>query len=432
MKTSTGTSTSTPQRWSMIPKVLLSSVLSAAALGVSAKELTFWSMWNEPEPQAKALRSVMAAYTKAHPGVTFKVVWNGRQNQTKLRGALQAGTKVDFMDQDGDQLYGGLQAAGAGLEITKDLDKAFKDSLLPGTLDLYANNGKVYSVPYVYNTVNFWYNRDLMKKAGATPPKTWDELLHLCAAVQKVGKSALVIEGNVSDYNMLYFSHLLERTYGANSMAKLFEDKTGNGWAQPGVLEAAQMTRTLWDKGCISKDARGFQYPAGQQTIAFGDTLGELVGSWLPTELSASAGKDFPWSAFNFPAVKNGKGKQTDLQVALLSMMVLKTASNPKEAVDFIKFVVGEQAQKILVAEGGVGATRKGVAWPAVLADAEKSAREATVLSNFGGGLKMVYPEFTTTVLAPEFNKMFLGEGTPAQFVATLSAKTKEFWANKK
>ncbi|MCW5320942.1 carbohydrate ABC transporter substrate-binding protein [Verminephrobacter aporrectodeae subsp. tuberculatae] len=422
----------TPLRWSLTRKLLLSTLLGAAAMGLSAKELSFWSMWNEPEPQAKALRSVMAAYTRAHPDVTFKVVWNGRQNQTKLRSALQAGAKVDFMDQDGDQLFGGLQAAGAGLEITQDMDPAFKDSLLPGALDIYARNGRVYSVPYVYNTVNFWYNRELMQKAGASVPKTWDELLGLCSAVQKVGKSALVIEGNVSDYNMLYFSHLLERIYGANSMVRLFEDKTGNGWTQPGVLQAVQMARALWDRGCIPKDARGFQYPAGQQTIALGDSMGALVGSWLPTELSESAGKDFPWGAFNFPAVKNGKGQQTDLQVALLSMMVLKTAPNPREAVDFIKFVVSEQAQKILVTEGQVGATRRAVAWPAALADAEKSAREATALSNFGGGLKMLYPDFTATVLAPEFNKMFLGEGTPQQLVNTLATKTREFWAGKK
>ena len=420
------------QVWSPFKKSVLASLLCAAAAGVSAKELVFWSMWNEPEPQAKALRSVMAEYTKAHPDVTFKVVWNGRQNQTKLRAALAAGTKVDFMDQDGDQLFGGLQAAGAGLDISKDLDAKFKDAMLPGALGLYANGDKVYSIPYVYNTVNFWYNRDLMKKAGGAAPKTFDELLGLCAAVQKVGKSALVIEGNVSDYNMLYFSHLLERTYGSGSMAKLMEDKSGAGWQQAGVLEAANMTRSLWDKGCIAKDARGFQYPAGQQTIALGDTMGELVGSWLPTELSESAGPNFPWSAFNFPAVKGGKGKQTDLQVALLSMMVLKTAANPKEATDFIKYVVSDSAQKTLVKEGQIGATRKGVAWPAALADAQKAASEATGLSNFGGGLKMSYPEFTATVLAPEFNKMFLGDITGQQLIATLASKTKEYWVNKK
>src|SRR5262245_24717539 len=95
-------------------RISLSAVVAASALFASAcaghaVELTFWSMWNEPEPQAAALRTIMDAYTKANPDTTFKVVWNGRGNQTKLRAALQAGTPVDFMDQDGDELAGGLQ-----------------------------------------------------------------------------------------------------------------------------------------------------------------------------------------------------------------------------------------------------------------------------------------------------------------------------------
>ena len=73
-----------------------------ASTAAHAVELTFWSMWNEPEPQAAALKTIMDAYTKANPDTTFKVVWNGRGNQTKLRAALQAGTPVDFMDQDAD------------------------------------------------------------------------------------------------------------------------------------------------------------------------------------------------------------------------------------------------------------------------------------------------------------------------------------------
>ena len=57
------------------------------------------------------------------------------------RSALQAGTKVDFADQDGDQLAGGLQKEGLGYEIAADLGDT-KSALLPGVLDLYATGGK--------------------------------------------------------------------------------------------------------------------------------------------------------------------------------------------------------------------------------------------------------------------------------------------------
>ena len=393
-----------------------------------AAELTFWSMWNETEPQAMALATIMETYTAANPATTFKVVWNGRQNQTKLRGALQAGTKVDFMDQDGDQLVGGLQKEGLAYDLGGVIDADLKNALLPGTLDIYSTGGKYFQIPYIYNTVNVWYNKDMMAEADATPPKTWDDLMGVCAKVKAIDKHALVIESDAADYNLLYFSSLVERALGANAVLGLMDDKTGAGWSNPAVLDAAQKVRQLWDAGCIAEDARGFQWPAGQTTVALGDTMGELVGSWLPIELLETTGSDFPWGAFSFPDVPGGVGKSTDLQVALIGMMVLKDSPNAEEAAQFVKYLVSEEAQKVMVEKGVVGVTRKGVKWPAILADGEVSAANATALSNFGGGLALYYPDFQSNTFKPEYNKLFLGLSTPEEFVATMVAATAEYW----
>jgi len=406
------------------------SSLIAYAGGASAAELTFWSMWNEGEPQAQALQTIMKSYTASHPDTTFKTVWNGRQNQTKIRGALQAGTQIDLMDQDGDQLVGGLQKEGLLYALDDVLSQKVKDSFLPGTLGIYSTKGKIFQVPYIYNTVNFWYNKDILAKSGASVPKTWTDLIAMCKAVSAIGKDALVIESDASDYNALYFSYLIERALGSGSVMTLFADKSGAGWSDPAVLEAAKKSRQLWDEGCIPSDARGFQWPAGQTTVALEDTMGELVGSWLPIELADTAGPDFPWGAFSFPTVKGGVGKSTDLQVALLSMAVLKSSPNAAEAADFLNYLMSEDAQKVLVKEGGVGVTRKGIAWPAILADAYTSAVDATALSNFGGGLGLTRPEFYSVVFKPEFNKMFLGQTTPEELVAKLVASTKQYWTD--
>lgn len=403
----------------------------ASAGAGQAAELTFWSMWNEPEPQAAALRAIMDAYTKANPDTTFKAVWNGRGNQTKIRGALQAGTPIDFMDQDGDQLAGGLQKQDQLYQIDEMIGADIKDVFLPGAYEIYAEGGKHFQIPYVYNTVNFWYSKDLLKEAGASVPTTWTELLAMCDAVKKnTGKFAVVVEGTDTAYTMLHFSHLLERQLGANALITIFEDKTGESWKDPAVLDSAKKAVSLWGT-CIADDARGFQYPAGQQSIALGDSMSELVGSWLPTELIDSAGPDFPWGAFNFPAVEGGKGKQTDLQVALLSMAVLKDAPHPEESVAFLKFLMSEEAQKILVEQGNVGVTRKGVAWPPILVEPYQSAENATVLTNIYGGLSINYADFYTTVFSPEQNYMFLGQKTPEEFIEIMASATKKYWENK-
>lgn len=407
----------------------VASSMIACSSGAMASELTFWSMWNEAEPQAQALQTIMDNYTAENPDTTFKAVWNGRQNQTKIRGALQAGTQIDLMDQDGDQLVGGLQKEGLLYALDGDLDQSVKDTFLPGTLEIYSTEGKIFQVPYIYNTVNFWYNKDMLAEAGASVPETWVDLIEMCKAVSAIGRDALVIESDAGDYNGLYFSHLIERALGSGMVVDVFEDKTGAGWSDPAILDAANKSAELWDAGCIPSDARGFQWPAGQTTVALEDTMGELVGSWLPIELLDTTGPDFPWGAFSFPTVEGGVGKSTDLQVALLSMAILKDSPNTAEAADFLTFLMNEESQKILVTEGGVGVTRNGIEWPAILADAYTSATNATALSNFGGGLGLVYPEFYSVVFKPEFNKMFLGQSTPEELIEALVTGTKDYWA---
>ncbi len=193
-------------------------LLAAATLTVpaSAGEVVYWSMWNEAEPQAKALTEIMDAYTAKHPETTFKVVWNGRQNQTKLRQALAAGTPVDLMDQDSDQLAGGLQLQKQLRNIAGELDAGVKDALLPGVLTIYGQESSIEQLPYIYNTVNFWYDKAAMEKIG-TPPATWDELIALCGKTRDAGSHLLVVEGNVAFYNQAYFSHYFARKNGSDA-----------------------------------------------------------------------------------------------------------------------------------------------------------------------------------------------------------------------
>jgi ABC-type glycerol-3-phosphate transport system substrate-binding protein len=111
--------------------------------------------------------------------------------------------------------------------------------------------------------------------------------------------------------------------------------------------------------------------------------------------------------------------------------MVLKTAPHPQEAVDFLKYVVGAEAQEVLVEQGGVGVTRRGIGWPAVLEDASKAASNATSLLNVYGGVGISYADFYTRILGPVHDSMFLGQITPEAFVQRMAAETKAYWQNK-
>src|SRR4051812_15828042 len=101
--------------------VLLATLLLVLSVGiVSAQDqihLVYWSMWNETEGQALVLQDAIAKYQTDHPNIVIDAVWNGRQNQTLARTAMSAGTVIDLLDQDEDQIAGGLQKDGQGLPL---------------------------------------------------------------------------------------------------------------------------------------------------------------------------------------------------------------------------------------------------------------------------------------------------------------------------
>ncbi|MBT9373027.1 ABC transporter substrate-binding protein [Rhizobium sp. CSW-27] len=74
--------------------------------------------------------------------------------------------------------------------ISKEADFA-KDGYHKAMLDLGTSNGSVYGLPFAVSLPVGYYNMDLMAKAGVTNPaelpKTWDEVVDLCAKMQDAG-----------------------------------------------------------------------------------------------------------------------------------------------------------------------------------------------------------------------------------------------------
>jgi raffinose/stachyose/melibiose transport system substrate-binding protein len=408
------------------------------APSASAGEIVYWSMWNEQEPAAKEIAALAKKYMKSHPDTKITINWNGRQNQVKVRTALNGGTAIDLIDGELDNLAGGLVTAGQAIPFDTLLDTAgpdgeakFRDLFLPAALDVAKHNGKVYQIPYDYNPYAFYYNKKMWTEAGVTAaPKTWDELLAALEKVKAAGHNGLAVESDAGVYNIKYLTYMLERLRGPDFLMKAVEDKSGETWKDPAVLEAMTKLRVLWTKGYIPEDSRGFQWPAAQQTIGLGDTSGELVGSWLPIELRDTAGPDFKWGTVPFPTV-DGKGDTTHVEVLLVSYVILATSKNQAEAQDFIKFMLSRDSQQEYSTVALRPGVNKSVEWVKELADVRTIAASATLLLAEDDGVKAKYPDFVSNVLEPVNNKAFLGDLTPAQFVDELASRTKNYWASK-
>jgi len=235
----------------LVATMLLTACGGGGGGGGAKVNLVYWSMWNKTEPSAVALTTIIQKFEAKYPNVTITAVWNGRENQTKVRTALGANTTIDIVDQDGDQIAGGLMQEGLLLPLDDmynstalDESTTFKDVFNPGVVDFYMKDGKHYLMPMDAAPVMFWYNKDAFTKAGiAQVPATWDEFLTDLQKLKDAGYVPLAIEGDGGDYNGWYIEYIVERLKGPGFLIKSLEDKTGDSWKDPVYTQAFTMVK---------------------------------------------------------------------------------------------------------------------------------------------------------------------------------------------
>jgi raffinose/stachyose/melibiose transport system substrate-binding protein len=398
--------------------------------------LAYWSMWNEPETIAQVIQGWIDEFEAQNPNIKIEPVWNGRENQTKARTALAGGTVIDIVDQDADQIAGGMMTEGLGYPLNEFLDQKaldedvpIKDVFYPGLLEVFEQDGNIYLWPYMNSVVMWWYNKDIFEEAGVTPPETWEQFIENGEKIRDAGYGVMAVEGDVFDYNMFIYAYYLARVKGKGFLLSAITDETGETWKDPVIIEAMAEMQGLWDKGLIPPESEGYVWPAGQTTLALGETAMEMCGAWLPNELAETAGPDFNWGGFRFPAVAGGEGDIDDLQSWLLAAMIMKDSKHPAEAFEFLKFMMTKESQSQMAEVALQGVTRVGVDWPEQIADGAAAAASAKDgLLHVDGGTAF-YAEFTTTVLNQPFLDAFYKRITPEEFGNTMAEKAAEYWA---
>ncbi len=431
------------KNWSVIVVFCLSVAAFMVALSfvVSAEEpvrLVYWSNWNEPEGQARVIKSWIEDFMSKNPQITIEAVWNGRQNQTLVRNALSTGTQIDLIDANSDALLSGLVKEGQAYLLNDflaqkalDQDVPIKEVFLPGIIDLYKQDDHAYLWPHIYNTVQFWYNKDIFEEAGVTPPNTWKEFLAVNDAILKAGYVPIAAEGDIASYQLYYFTYLVARAKAPGFLRSSVADKTGTTWRDPVYLDTARKIRELWNRGHIPAESVGYLWPAAQQTLAFGEAAMELCGSWLPIELADATGEDFRWGAFNFPAIEGGEGAVDDLEATVISFMLPKTSKHYAEAFEFLRFIMTKENQQKMADESLVGVTRRDVQWAEAITDGARAAANATTVYRSTDGAIAENGEFVSNILRSNVRLLFVGKLTPEEFVEKMANDAAEYWASR-
>ncbi|WP_030661724.1 extracellular solute-binding protein [Streptomyces cellulosae] len=388
-------------------------------------------VWALTQGSEATFRASATEWNKAHPDSRIDIQYfQNDPYKQKLRTAVGAGDGPVLFENWGGGALKNYVDAGKVADLTPDLDKnpAWKNRIFPSVLQSTTIDGKVYGVPVNgVQPVVLYFNKELFEKAGAEPPKTWDDLLALVKTFKAKGIAPISMGGGSKWPDLMWMEYLVDRLGGPQAFQNIVAGKKG-AWSDPAVLKAAEMIKQLVDAGGFAKGFTSVSADTGQAEAQLytGKAAMILQGSWgFGTIQTGSAkfvsGGKLGWTGF--PAVTGGKGDATNVvgnPANFYSLSAQADAKEKKTAVAYLKDGVYNDSYTDSLLKGGnvppvkdLDAKIKAADnadWLSYVYDLTRDAK------NFQLSWDQALDPALGDALLTHLDQLFLGEISPQQF----------------
>lgn len=390
---------------------------SGSAAPSTGKTVVYWSMWESTEPQGQAIAQAVESFQK-ETGIKVDLQFKGRTgNREALQPALDAGQTIDLFDEDIDRVNETYKNYIMDLEELSAKYK-YEETAISGLIQACRDasfDGKLRTIPYQPNVFAVFYNQKIFDEAGVTAvPTTWDELLDVCAKIKEAGYVPITCD---DAYITSMVGYHLGRLVGEEGVRDIVNNKD---WDNPAVRKFAEDYAELASLGYFSPNVASNVWPTGQNIELAGGTVAMyLNGSWLPNEVKATAGEDFQWGCFSYPAVEGGvNGTETSNYGAQVFAINNKSAV-ADEAFQLIQYLTkGEADKNLSVMSTGIPADTTNAEWPTLLSTVKPVMDSLTNRWTWAVGVESNVN--ATPVIKDATLKLCGGSLTPDQYIETL------------
>ena len=335
----------------------LAILASSVALGpVMADDIDVLSINRDSAPWKQLYLDVVAEWNSANPDAQVNLEFMEDESfKQKLPTLLQSDAAPDlFFSWSGGVFY---EQADQGFlrAIPDETVASWKGELSAGGLAALSYQGKFYGAPEASQNVAIWYNKDLAKEAGVDPEsiETWDDFLVQVKAAKDAGVTPIIVGGQDKWPLHFYYSFLAMRIMGQDGMAASAAGENGGFDNADWVRAGAEFVRLI-EMEPFQDGFMGIKYDGATGLWGDGKGLFHLMGDW---DLGAQRGASTNGGLANeqlgvipFPMVEGGKGKITDTLGGASGFVLTKNA--PDDAIDFLNFFMGVEAQKRAASEG--------------------------------------------------------------------------------
>ncbi len=330
--------------------VAVGGALSATSARSANVSLTLWHNYGTGG-NAGATVNLVKAFETAHPNIQIKVVSQPSANYFAL---LQASS----ISKTGPDL---------AVQWTGLFDLKYEKFLLNlkpyfSAAEMARINALKYMAPNFDPSKGFlvmplenqfymgFYNKALFKKAGlAKAPQNWSQLYAACAKLSKIGVTPFVYGADPqsissSPYPWYDMSYLMAGVLKPAEWKGLYTGQIP--WTSAKIAAQVGKWTSLPKKGCTNKDVLTKTNILGAFTKGQAAMISD--GNWDTATFQKAMGKNV--APFVLPF--SDQPQRGAIQYSGDGFSVMSYSKHPKEAVEFVKFMMTAPAQKIIAAAG--------------------------------------------------------------------------------
>ncbi|MEE1941147.1 N-acetylglucosamine/diacetylchitobiose ABC transporter substrate-binding protein [Streptomyces sp. TRM 70361] len=315
----------------------------------------------------------------------------------KIRSLLQprmvGGNPPDLIDNSGaEQMDNPTLAAKDQLtELSPlldapsvdDPDTKVRDTLFPGTIEMgQYGDEKVWCLNYAFTVYGQWYSKKLLADNDWEYPKTWDEMLALCAKAKKKGIAGWTYAGQHPYYIPFTLYPFIGKIGGPEAL-KNIDNLEPNAWKQDAVKSAFEAYYELAAKGYVLKGTPGLDHIQSQTQWTKGKCLFIPNGSWVENEAADTTPKDFEMAV----GPVTGLDASDKLPFGTLwaqagePFIVPRDARNAAGGMEFLRIMLSKQSaqnfSKLVKSLSCVAGATDGLDMSSGLASASKALEDA-------------------------------------------------------
>ena len=313
---------------------IVAAALAVSGIAAAETELVVWHGYRGAEKAA--FEKVAALFSERTEGVTVKtlaVPYDAYAD--KITAAVPRGKGPDVFIFAQDRMGGWVEAGNTIEPLDFFLDEKTTGRFLESTMDAMTYQGTIWGLPLNYKCITLIYNKKLLKD----PPTTSAELVKTATALTDAKAGRFGLAYSYADY---YYHAALQNAFGGG----VFDAKGQPVVNQPANVKALELLLQWIDAGFVPQEPSSALINA---LFNGGNAAMVFSGPWFLGEVDPSIEVGLAM----LPTIDEAGGAPMKPWMTVEGVYIAQPSKAKDAAFEFVDFVTGLEAGRIMALEGG-------------------------------------------------------------------------------